>query len=105
MENSPNQHSTNSSYICYINMKINIYKSVAALFVLFTITSCGQLNSEVEKQLNELKSKTETLDSLVNSEVDKVLTLDTLINTEKAKLQEIDSLLNKNKSKLDAILQ
>jgi len=75
---------------------------VAVLVTVFLV-SCGNLSNEVENKLNELKNKTESLDSIINKEVDKVITLDSLINGESEKVKKLDSLINKNSLKLDSI--
>ncbi len=77
-------------------------------YVLILITAvffgaCGSVSSEVENKLNELKSKTDSLDSLINKEVDKVLTLDSLVNQESEKVKKLDTLINKTTSQLDSI--
>ena len=76
---------------------------LAAVLASAFLASCGNLGNEVENKLNELKNKTESLDSMINKEVDKVLTLDSLINGESEKVKKLDSLINKNSSKLDSI--
>ena len=48
--------------------------------------------------------KTETLDSLINQEVDKVLTLDSLIDKEHQKVIKLDSLIQKSSTKLDSVV-
>jgi NADP-dependent 3-hydroxy acid dehydrogenase YdfG len=67
------------------------------------LTACGNLSKEVENKLNDLKNKTESLDSVINKEVDKVLALDSLINSENDKVKKLDSLINNAASKLDSI--
>jgi septal ring factor EnvC (AmiA/AmiB activator) len=78
------------------------YYFLLVLSVVF-VTACGDLSQEAEKRLNELKNKTESLDSLINEEVDKVSALDSLINSESDKVKKLDSLINKSSSKLDSI--
>lgn len=73
------------------------------MLAIFFLSSCGDLNKEAEKRLDELKNKTESLDSLINKEVDKVLALDSLINRESDKVKKLDSIINKSSSKLDSI--
>jgi septal ring factor EnvC (AmiA/AmiB activator) len=72
---------------------------------LLLFASCGNLSTEVENRLDELKKKTESLDSLVNTEVDKVSQLDSLILNESEKVKQLDTLINKSSSKLDSIVQ
>lgn len=84
-------------------MKKN-FKNVSVLILaVLILTACGGISEKVEKKLNELQNKTESLDSLINKEVDKVLTLDSLINFESDKVKKLDSLINKTSSKLDSI--
>jgi hypothetical protein len=47
----------------------------------------------MENKLNELQNKTESLDSMINKEVDKVKKLDTLIHKSSA---HIDSIAKKS---------
>jgi len=84
-------------------MKTLYQKIGITMTAMFVLASCGNLSNEVENKLNELKSKTESLDSLINTEVDKVLTLDSLINKESEKVKQLDTLINKSSSKLDSI--
>jgi copper homeostasis protein CutC len=77
--------------------------TVFTMLASLLLTSCGSLSNEVENKLNELKNKTESLDSLVNKEIDKVLTLDSLINQESDKVKKLDTLINKTSSQLDSI--
>jgi len=84
-------------------MKNSIRNFVVLLLVFISLASCGDLKREVENNLNDLKKKAESLDSLVNKEVDKVLALDSLINLESDKVKKLDSLINKSSSRLDSI--
>jgi len=68
-----------------------------------SITACGTVSNDIEVKLNQLNKKTETLDSLINKEVDKVLTLDSLVKYEADKIKQLDSLVNTSSSKLDSI--
>lgn len=74
------------------------------LFIaVFAFTACGDLAKELEQKINELNTKTESLDSLVNQEFEKVLTLDSLINSESEKVKKLDSLIDKSASRIDSI--
>lgn len=84
-------------------MKRNNKSIIFTMLAMFLLASCGNLSNEVENKLNELKNKTESLDSLINKEVDKVLTLDSLINKESDKIKKLDTLINKSSSQLDSI--
>jgi hypothetical protein len=74
------------------------------ILALGLLTSCGDLSREVDKNINELKNKAESLDSLVNKEVDKVLILDSIINRESVKVKKLDSLIEKSASRLDSLI-
>jgi hypothetical protein len=74
------------------------------ILTLGLLTSCGDLSREVDKNLNELKNKAESLDSLVNKEADKVFILDSIINRESEKVKKLDSLIERSASKLDSIV-
>lgn len=54
-------------------------------------------------KLNELKNKTELLDSIIKNEVDRISALDSLINIESERVKKLDTLLNKSSSQLDSI--
>lgn len=73
---------------------------ILAIFFLF---SCSDLSKEAEKKLDELKVKSDSLDSIIIKEVDKVKSLDSLINYENDKVKKLDSLVKKASSKLDSI--
>lgn len=78
-------------------------KNIFTLFSLIMLASCGNLSSEAENKLNELKAKTDALDSLITKEVNKVVQLDSLIEKESEKVKQLDTLLNKSTSRLDSI--
>jgi hypothetical protein len=78
-------------------------KTILAIVTFFSVSSCDNISKEVENKVNELKNKTESLDSVIKKETDKVLTLDSLINGESEKVKKLDSLINKNSSKIDSI--
>lgn len=65
--------------------------------------SCGDISKKAEEKINELSTKTDQLDSLVNKELKKVNSLDSLITKEGAKVKKLDSLINKSTSKIDSI--
>lgn len=70
---------------------------------MLALSSCINISDEVGNQINDLKSRTQSLDSLLNNEVDKMRTLDTLINSEMDKIKKLDSLIDKSASRLDSI--
>lgn len=68
-------------------------------------TSCENVTSSVENQLNNLTNKANQLDSVINTEMDKVMKLDSVINLEDLKIKKLDSLVEKTSSNLDSILK
>lgn len=84
-------------------MKKSLIFYFLPVITVFALTACGDLSREVEEKLNELNTKTESLDSLVNQEFEKVLTLDSLINSESEKVKKLDSLIDKSASRIDSI--
>lgn len=78
-------------------------KLLPVAVVTFFVAACGNLSNEVENKLNELKAKTESLDSMINTEVGKVSTLDSLIHEESKKVKQLDTLINKSSAQLDSI--
>lgn len=77
---------------------------VVAVSVLI-FTSCDTVTGKVEEQLDKLKSRTNQLDSIINTEMDKVMKLDSVINLEDLKIKRLDSIVDKTSSKLDSIWQ
>jgi copper homeostasis protein CutC len=62
------------------------------------------MGRKVEEKLDDLNKKTESLDTLVNKEIDKVLILDSIIIRESEKVKKLDSLIEKSASRLDSIV-
>jgi len=84
-------------------MKKRSFLLIPVLILLFSLSSCVDFTEEAEKRINELKGKTDKLDSLINREVDKVLALDSLINKESLKVKKLDSLIDKSATKIDSV--
>lgn len=84
-------------------MKSHLKQGLPIIMMLTVLTSCDDMSKNVEDKLNELNTRTEQLDSLVNKELDKVRSLDTLINFESDKIQKLDSLIEKSTFLIDSI--
>lgn len=84
-------------------MKYFTKHKLSIALAIFLITGCGNVETELNNKIDALKSKSESLDSLVNKEVDKVVTLDSLINTETQKIKKLDTLINKTSAQLDSM--
>ena len=74
------------------------------LMLLLIFNACTEMGRKVEEKLDDLNNKAESLDSLVNKEVDKVLILDSIINRESEKVKKLDSLIERSASRLDSIV-
>lgn len=85
-------------------MKLHSKPFILIFVMLFVLTACGKLSNEVEK-LNELKTKVESIDSLVDNEINKVKKLDTIIKKESDKVKKLDTLIRKSTSQIDSISQ
>lgn len=83
----------------------NPKRKLLILGAAISLSACGNISTEVENKIQELKMKTESLDSLINKEVDKVLTLDSLVNMESEKVKKLDTLIHQSSSQLDSIAQ
>ena len=81
-------------------LKISIFLA----FFSITFFSCSDVSRKVDKKIEQLQKKTESLDSLLNQEVDKVLILDSLLDKEHQKVIKLDSLIKKSSSKLDSVV-
>lgn len=81
----------------------SVGKIVICFFSLATLSSCGNVGQELESKLEMLRTKAESLDSIVNVEVAKVIELDSLINSETDKVKKLDSLINQSATAIDSI--
>lgn len=79
------------------------FKVILPLVIMVIFMSCSDMSKKVEDHLNDLTHKANSLDTLINKEIDKVLALDSIINMESDKVKVLDSLINKSSSKLDSI--
>jgi hypothetical protein len=73
------------------------------LISLIFFVSCAEFSEEAERRLEDLREKTNSLDSLITREVDKVMTLDSIIEVEGKKVQRLDSIINETTTKFDSI--
>ena len=78
--------------------------SIILAFFSITFFSFSDVSKKVVEKMEQLLKKTESLDSLLNQEVDKVLTLDSLIDKEHQKVIKLDSLIQKSSTKLDSVV-
>lgn len=78
-------------------------KLILPIMLMVLLISCSEMTKKVEDKLNELNNKANSLDTLINKEIDKVMALDSIINLESDKVKVLDSLINKSSSKIDSI--
>ena len=81
--------------------QLKLILPVIMMMVIFI--SCSEMTKKVEDKLKDLTNKANSLDTLINKEIDKVIALDSIINLESDKVKMLDSLINKSSSKLDSI--
>lgn len=86
-------------------MKNFNHAMITACVSILIFTSCENITSKVETQLDQLNERTNQLDSVINKEMDKVMKLDSVINLEDLKIKKLDSLVEKTSSNLDSILK
>ncbi len=86
---------------------------------LVLCTSCENLEGKLQEKVNLINEKSQSLDSLMNKELDKVGSLDSMINRkldkvnlldsmiirELEKVNSLDSLVNSSSSKVDSMVQ
>lgn len=85
-------------------MKKHITKSLLFIATIVLFSSCNEdLSKKLEDKLLELDSKTESLDSIVNKEMNRIKKLDTLINFESDKIKKLDSVITESASKIDSM--
>ncbi|MGO3183255.1 MAG: hypothetical protein ACTIJ9_10515 [Aequorivita sp.] len=85
-------------------MKKHIIKSLLFIVTVALFASCnGDLSKKLEDKLLELDSKTESLDSIVNKEMNRVRNLDSIINFESDKIKKLDSVITESASKIDSM--
>lgn len=85
-------------------MKKQITKSLLCIATIGLLGSCNnEVSKKLEDKLNELDSKTEQLDSIVNREVNRVRNLDSLIDFESDKIKQLDSIITKSSSRIDSV--
>lgn len=74
------------------------------VMMMLLFISCTEMGRKVEEKLDDLNSKAESLDSLVNKELDKVIILDSIIKRESEKVKKLDSLIERSASRLDSVI-
>ncbi len=88
---------------CKLNLKGKGIKNMLFIIAIGFLTSCSDISTKLENQLIELDTKTERLDSLINSKIDEVIELDTLISSENFRIKKLDSLMERNTLKIDSV--
>lgn len=72
----------------------SLIKSLQITLCCFIIIGCTQVQEETNKRLQKLKTKANTLDSLMGRELDRIQQLDSLVEHEFNKVNTLDSLIN-----------
>lgn len=82
---------------------MKISPTFSLLFLLVFISSCENLERKFQEKVNLINEKAESLDSLMNKELNKMGSLDSLINQELEKVDSLDSLINQNLEKVNSL--
>lgn len=86
-------------------MKDQIIKSLLCFLTIGLFASCDNgVSKKLENKLNELELKTQSLDSMVNREMNSIKNFDSLINFESDKIKKLDSVVTESSSKIDSML-
>jgi hypothetical protein len=83
------------------NSTLILFLLIAPLFM----SSCTDIEKQVEEKINRIHEKADQLDSIIKRETTKVLALDSLINLESDKIKQIDSLVNRSAIQFDSVKQ
>jgi len=65
-------------------------RSLLLILALGFFESCSHMGKKLEEKLNEMDSKAEGLDSMLNREVGRVRDLDSLIDFENVQIKKLD---------------
>src|SRR5690606_40665589 len=91
--------------VLFRSMKEQITKSLLCIVTIGLFASCDTgVSKKLENKLNELELKTESLDSMVNSEMNSIKNFDSLINFESDKIKKLDSVVTESTSKIDSMV-
>lgn len=85
-------------------MKKSISKSLLFIVTIGVLSSCDtDVSKKLENKLNEINLKAESLDSMVNREMNSIKNFDSLINFESDKIKKLDSIITESASKIDSM--
>src|SRR5680860_684433 len=84
-------------------MKKLVNRSLLFTLAIGFFGSCNDMDKKLEEKLNELDSRAEGLDSIVDRELDRVRDLDGLIDFENVKIKKLDSVMTESSSRIDSI--
>ncbi|SMD42180.1 hypothetical protein SAMN00777080_0719 [Aquiflexum balticum DSM 16537] len=82
-------------------MKISTIFSL--LFLLLFSSSCENLERKFQEKVNLINEKAQSLDSLMNEELEKMGSLDSMINRELDKVNSLDSLIDQKLDKVNSL--
>ncbi|MCK0124758.1 hypothetical protein MWU76_10120 [Gelidibacter sp. F2691] len=86
-------------------MKEQITKNLLCIVTIGLFASCdADVNKKLENKLYELELKTESLDSMVNREMNNIKNFDSFINFESDKIKKLDSVVTESSSKIDSMV-
>lgn len=83
-------------------MKIALTSLSLLLFVVFA-TSCDNLEGKLQEKVDLINAKAQSLDSLMNKELDKMGSLDSMLNRELDKVDSLDVIINQKLEKVNSL--
>lgn len=83
-------------------MKITL-GSLSLLLLLAFTTSCENLEGKLQEKVDLINAKAESLDSLMNKELEKVGSLDSMLNRELDKVDSLDLMINQKLEKVNSL--
>lgn len=85
-------------------LKKHTIKALLFIVIIIIMASCkNDLGQKLEDKLNGLDSKAESLDLLLNKELEQVGNIDSLINFDNDKIKKLDSVITESSSRMDSI--
>lgn len=86
--------------------KLNKYFKTALMVVCISIafTSCEDMNSRIDEQLDNINNSAEDIDSAVNRGLDQVENIDSTITAKSKRIKDLDSVVRKTTTRIDSLV-
>lgn len=83
----------------------NPKNTLLVLGVMLLATACGETTREAERNLDLLRSRARSLDSLINVESQRVKMLDSTIADEFTRAGKLDSVITHESKRIDSLIR